>query len=423
MSVKKKDKVDLIEDITVEELLADGLIENVEVSVEEPSKKADEAEVKTDTDNTPEKAVASVDAAANAGPKAEEPTPIKTQIEDAPADPVKAPQAAIDAAIAAAPEAEEPKTKAGLINAMYQHMSKMTTEQLAAMHSELTEEKDEEEKFDFAKKDDDDSEDDSKEDDEKKDDDSEDDEEDEDDEEVKEGIDSLVAAEKSLSEEFRSKASKLFESTVKARVADQVSTIQENYNTRLAEEVETIHTSLTEKVDSYLSYVAKEWMDKNKVAVEKGLRTEIAEGFIEGLKNLFKENYIEVPEGKENLIDTLNKDIAKLEEQLNAQTEANMKLAESVNVLTRKRILAETSVDLAATEAAKLASLTESVVFESAESFTQKVVGIKETYFRKTVTPSQINEVETAINENGHEVELSPLMEVYSTALSRTLKK
>lgn len=420
MSGKKKDQVDLIEDITVEELLADGLVENVEVSAEEPSKKADDADVKVDTENTPEKAAASVDAAADAAPKAEEPTPVKTQIEDAPADPVKAPQAAVDAAIAAAPEAEEPKTKAGLINAMYQHMSKMTTEQLAAMHSKLSE------GFDFADKKDDDEE---SKDTEKKDDDSEekksDDKEEkkEDDEEVKEGIDSLMAAEKSLSEEFRSKASELFESTVKARVADQVATIQENYNAQLTEEVESIQTSLTEKVDSYLNYVVKEWVESNKVAIEKGLRTEIAEGFIEGLKNLFKENYIEVPEGKENLVESLNKEIAKLEGQLASQTEANMKLAESVNTLTRKQILAEASQDLAATEAAKLASLTESVVFESAEAFTKKVAGIKETYFRKHVTPSQSNEVETAINENGQEVELTPMMEVYSTAISRTLKK
>jgi len=420
MSDKNKNQIDLIEDITVEELLADGLIENVEVSAEEPSKKkADDANVKTDTNNTPEKAVASVDAAAKAGPKAEVPVPVKTHIEDAPADPVKALQATIDAAIAAAPEAEEPKTKTGLINAMYQHMSKMTTEQLAAMHSKLAEGNVEEE-FDFAKKDDDESEDETAE---KDDDDSDEEKEDEDEKEVKEDINSLMASHKFLPEEFRSKASKLFESTVNARVADQVATIQETYNTQLAEEVEGIQSSLTEKIDSYLSYVVKEWIENNKVAVEKGIRTEIAEGFIEGLKNLFKENYIEVPEGKENLVESLSKEISKLEGQLATQTEANMKLAESVNTLTRKKILAEASLDLAATEAAKLVSLTESVVFETAESFQKKVNGIKETYFLKTVTPSQNNEVEISLNESAPEVELSPIMEVYSTALSRTLKK
>lgn len=424
-------KTDLIiEDISVEELLADGLIENVEVSAEDPSKKekADDddtkAETMTDTENTPEKADSTVKAAANAVSKqAEVPTPIKTKIEAAAADPVAAPQAAIDAAIDAAPEADEPKTKTELVKAVQQEMSKMTTEQLAVILGKLTEEKDEEDSFAFAKKDKKDEEDSEEDENEDEDEDEDEDEEEEDDKDVKESIDALMTAEKSLSEQFKSKASALFEAKVKQRVGEKVAEIHETYNTRLAEEVEAVQNSLTEKVDNYLSYVVKEWVEKNQVAIEKGLRTEIAENFIEGLKNLFKESYIEVPEAKEDMVESLNREVAKLEGQLAEQTENNVKLNESVNALVRKQVLTEASKDLASTEAAKLFTLTASVVFENAETFEKKVSEIKETYFRKTATVSPTDEVETAINGAGQEIELSPLMEVYSTALSRTLKK
>ena len=428
----------IIEDISVEKLLEDGLIENVEVSAEDPSEKekADEigAELVTDTENTPEKADASVQAAANAVPKqAEVPTPIKTKIEGAAADPVAAPQAAVDAAIDAAPEAEEPKTKTGIIAAVQQEMSKMTMEQLAVMLGKLAEEKDEDKPFAFADKkakdedeseDEDSDEEDSEDDEEDEEDEDEEDSEDEDDDkEVKESIDALMTAEKSLSEQFKSKATALFEAKVKQRVGEKVTEIQETYNARLAEEVEIVQNSLTEKVDSYLSYVVKEWVEKNQVAVEKGLRTEIAEGFIEGRKNLFKENYIEVPEAKENMVDSLNNEIARLEGQLAEQTKNNVKLNESVNALARKQVLIEASKDLASTEAAKLFTLTASVAFENAAAFEKKVSEIKETYFRKTTTVFPTDEVEAPINDAGQEIGLSSLMEVYSTALSRTLKK
>ena len=430
---KQEDQVDLIEDITVEELLQDGLIENVEVSDEEPSKKKSEdekdAEMKTEMadENTPEKAVDSVKKAEASVDKAEEP---KVQSEENKDE--------VQAAVDAAPEAEAPKTKAGLINAMYQHMSKMKTEELSALFGELTapetEKISEEEESDSSDSDDKETEkeeekseevkeeSESEKEEEESESESEDEEEKEDEEkeeEMKEGVDALLSAQESLSEEFRSEASKLFEETVKAKVAKEIESIEESYQARLNEEVEEIENTLAEKVDSYLNYVVKTWVEENKVGIEKGLRTEIAEGFIEGLKNLFKESYIEVPEGKENQIDSLNNEISKLEEQLTKATESNMKLAESVNALQRSQVLAEASVDLASTEAIKLTSLTEDIDFEDAESFKQKVLTIKESYFNQGVVKStNTTEFETSDTEP-----VSSIMEVYSNAISRAVKK
>ena len=150
--------------------------------------------------------------------------------------------------------------------------------------------------------------------------------------------------------------------------------------------------------------------------------SEIAENFISALKNVFTESYIEVPQGKENLVDTLNKNVSSLEEQLMKATESNMKLNESVNALKRDQILAEASVGLASTEAVKLNTLTESIDFEDAETFVKKVKSVKESFFRKNVKTSDANEVETVLNETTQEIELSPRMAAYSSAITRTLK-
>ena len=443
MSHTSKGQVDLIEDITVEELLADGLVEDVEVSGEEQGKKKlDDEEGTADapvanavpTDAPAADAVKpaadAVASAVSAAPVAVAPHSLGKPESPALAPEVQKSVAATDAAIAAAPVAQAPQTKAGLINAMYQHMSTMKTEDLANVYSTLTtpqetpkaeepkagseddseaekaDEKGEDEQQPGAEKSADDEEKDKKE----KDD-------------VKENLDVLLQAETSLSESFRSKASQLFESTVKAKLAEEVSRIEENYRSQLDEETTKIASSLSEKVDSYLSYVVGTWMEENKVAIESGLRTEIAENFINALKNVFTESYIEVPEGKENLVDTLNKNVASLEEQLMKATESNMKLNESVNALKRNQILAEASVGLASTEAVKLTSLSEGIDFEDAESFTKKVRSVKESYFRKIVKKSKENEVETAVlNESEQETELTPVMAAYSSAITRTLK-
>jgi hypothetical protein len=444
MSHTSKGQVDLIEDITVEELLADGLVEDVEVSGEEQGKKKlDDEEGTADapvanavpTDAPAADAVKpaadAVASAVSAAPVAVAPHSLGKPESPALAPEVQKSVAATDAAIAAAPVAQAPQTKAGLINAMYQHMSTMKTEDLANVYSTLTtpqetpkaeEPKAGSEDDSEAEKADEKGEDEQQPEAEK----SADDEEEKDKKEkddVKENLDVLLQAETSLSESFRSKASQLFESTVKAKLAEEVSRIEENYRSQLDEETTKIASSLSEKVDSYLSYVVGTWMEENKVAIESGLRTEIAENFINALKNVFTESYIEVPEGKENLVDTLNKNVASLEEQLMKATESNMKLNESVNALKRNQILAEASVGLASTEAVKLTSLSEGIDFEDAESFTKKVQSVKESYFRKIVKKSKENEVETAVlNESEQETELTPVMAAYSSAITRTLK-
>jgi len=448
MSHTSKDQIDLIEDITVEELLADGLVENVEVSGEEQGKKKlDDKEGTADAPvanavpvGAPEADAVKPAADAVASAVSAAPVAIAPHSLGKPESPALAPEVqkaadSVNAAIAAAPEAEAPQTKAGLINAMYQHMSSMKTEDLANIYSSLkspkempeaeepkagseddseaekADEKGEDEQQPEAEKSAADKAEDDKEQEDKKEDD------------VKENLDVLLQAETSLSEAFRSKASELFESTVKAKLAEEVSRIEENYRTQLDEETTKIASSLSEKVDSYLSYVVGTWMEENKVAIESGLRTEIAENFINALKNVFTESYIEVPQGKENLVDTLNKNVASLEEQLMKATESNMKLNESVNALKRNQIIAEASVGLASTEAVKLTTLTEGIDFEDAESFSKKVQSVKESYFRKIVKKSKENEVETAVlNESDHENDLTPVMAAYSSAITRTLK-
>ena len=448
MSHTSKDQVDLIEDITVEELLADGLVEDVEVSGEEQGKK--KLDDKEGTADAPVANAVPVDAPeadpvkpefdAVAAAVSAAPVAMAPHAQGVPEAPALAPDVqkaadSVNAAIAAAPKAEVPQTKAGLINAMYQHLSTMKTEDLASAYSTMTTPKEMSKAEDPAKPEDDSAEkmaaepaadapkdaempmaDDEKGEDEKK------EKEDDDEEEVKENLDVLLQAEKSLSEAFRSKASSLFESAVKTKLAEQVSRIEENYQTQLEEETTKMASALSEKVDSYLSYVVKTWMEENKVAIESGLRTEIAENFIGALKNVFKESYIEVPEGKENLVDTLTKNVASLEEQLMKATESNMKLNESVGALKREQILAEASVGLASTEAVKFNSLTEEIDFEDAETFTKKVQGIKESFFRKVVKAKAQTEEAVSLTESDSGESLNPLMAAYSSAITRTLK-
>ena len=428
MSIKTQDQTDLVKDIIVVELPSDGLNEDVKVLAEEPQKKDDKNASNTPT-GTPTGTL-EVKAAIAAAPVAMAP-----HTQGVPEAPVLAPevQKAIDsvnAAIAAAPKATAPTTKAGLFSAVYQHMSTMKTEDLANVYQTMTTPS-ETPKADEPKSGSDDSKEDPKSDeksDEKGDKKADDDKKEDEDEKkkekkdnVKENLDAVIAAETTLSEGFKTKASQLFESAVQTKIATEVLRLEENYQTQLNEEVAKATVGIAEKADSYLSYVIGTWMEENKVAIEKGLRVEIAEGFISSLKSVFKEAYIEVPEGKENLVDELNGNVAELEEQLLKSTESNMKLNESNIALLRSKALAEASSDLASTEAIKLNTLTESIDFESAETFASKVKTIKESFVRKS-TPPQTTEVE-ALNEDTDSGELTPSMEAYSTAISRAVKK
>lgn len=230
----------------------------------------------------------------------------------------------------------------------------------------------------------------------------------------------IVEGEATLSEEFKQKTSVIFEAAVKSKLSEEITRLEENYAVELAEEVETIKTDLVGKVDSYLNYVVETWMEDNKVAVQNGLRTEIAETFMNNMRDLFVESYIEVPESKVDLVDELAGQVEELEERLNNTTGDAISLAEELETYKRNTIIAEASRDLADTQAEKLKGLLESVDFENEESFVAKVNTIKESYFSKEI-PEQLEEsVEETAEE---EVEVSSVMENYLYALRKTTKQ
>jgi len=230
----------------------------------------------------------------------------------------------------------------------------------------------------------------------------------------------IVEGEATLSEEFKQKTSVIFEAAVKSKLSEEITRLEENYAVELAEEVETIKTDLVGKVDSYLNYVVETWMEDNKIAIQNGLRTEIAETFMNNMRDLFVESYIEVPETKVDLVDELAGQVEELEERLNNTTGDAISLAEELETYKRNTIIAEASRDLADTQAEKLKGLLESVDFENEESFVAKVNTVKESYFSKEI-PEQLEEsVEETTEE---EVEVSSVMENYLHALRKTTKQ
>ena len=197
-------------------------------------------------------------------------------------------------------------------------------------------------------------------------------------------VKALVSTDADLSEEFKEKAATIFETAVKTRIQEQVKVLEAQYEDKLSKESETIKEAMTEKVDSYLNYVVEEWMKENELAVERGIRTEIAEDFITGLKSLFKEHYIDVPEEKYNVHDDLTNQTKDLESKLNEQIEKNVNLSKEVSDLHKREAIAEVSEDLTDTETEKFISMAENVEYDSAEKFKEKLETIKESYFPKT---------------------------------------
>jgi hypothetical protein len=236
-------------------------------------------------------------------------------------------------------------------------------------------------------------------------------------------VKALVSTDADLSEEFKEKAATIFETAVKTRIQEQVKVIEAQYEKKLSEETETIKEAMTEKVDSYLNYVVEEWMKENELAVERGIRTEIAEDFITGLKSLFKEHYIDVPEEKYNVLDDLTNQTKDLESKLNEQIEKNVNLTKEVSELNKREAIAEVSEDLTDTETEKFISMAENVEFDSAEKFKEKLETIKESYFPKTKSEvAEENSVDSvAANEPAVEAS-SDAMAAYTAAISKNLK-
>lgn len=184
-----------------------------------------------------------------------------------------------------------------------------------------------------------------------------------------------------LSEEFKAKAATIFEAAVVSRLNEEVARIHDEYAATLSEEVESVKTELAEKVDEYLTYAVGEWMSKNELAVEIGLKAEIAESVVAGLKKVFVENHIEVPEEKTDIISEMVEELDSMEAKLNEQIEKNVALTQSVAAYVKNGIVKEVSEGLAATEKEKLAGLAEGVEFEDEESFRSKIETLKESYF------------------------------------------
>ena len=235
-----------------------------------------------------------------------------------------------------------------------------------------------------------------------------------------EDLDALVESEATLSEEFKAKTAVIFEAAVKSKLSEEINRLETEYAEQLAEEVETTKADLVEKVDSYLNYVVEQWVEDNKVAIQSGLRAEIAEGFMNSLKDLFVESYVEVPESKVDLVDELATTNEALEAQVNEATSNAMELAEELVSYKRAAIIRESSKDLAETQVEKLTSLAESIDFESEASFTQKVATLKESYFSKVKTAESIVEDTDASDDT--EVNASPMMESYLQAIRKANK-
>lgn len=286
----------------------------------------------------------------------------------------------------------KPKSKAGMINAGYKAMSSMKKEDLEKLLDalgveEIVEEEIEESTYDFS-----------------------------------DDLNALVESEATLSDEFKAKSAVIFETAIKSKIAEEVSRLENEYQEKLEEGLNENREDLIEKVDNYLNYVVEQWMEENKIAIEQGLRTEIAEGFMNSLRDLFEESYIDVPESKVDLVDELAASVEELEEKLNAQTGAVLEMSEKLEGYQREAVIRQASGDLAETQVEKLRSLVESLDFEDEEAFASKVKTVKESYFKKNVSTETEEIVEDWDGAAEETRVISSAMDQYLSAIKKTSK-
>ena len=287
--------------------------------------------------------------------------------------------------------AEAPKTKSGIISATVEKLSSLKKEELQAIYDQLFNEESTQE-VKTAKEAID----------------------------VTEDLKTLIDSDANLSEEFKAQTTILFEAALTSRVAVETEKLEEEYQSQLDEEIQSIRSELVEKIDSYHSYIVEQWMEENELAIETGLRAEIAESFIDSLKQVFVEHYVEVPEGKADLVDGLAEQVEELEGQLQTSTEKSVKLAEQVEAFTRSEIVRDAAEGMVSTEAEKLKSLVEGIDFEDAETFAKKVTIIKGSHFGSKTIISDITE---EAEEQPEQSVSSPRMAAYMTAISRATQK
>jgi len=223
-----------------------------------------------------------------------------------------------------------------------------------------------------------------------------------------------------LSEDFKAKASTIFEAALKSKVSEMKKKMNASYEEKLKEEVEVQKAELTEKVDSYLNYIVEEWMKENSIAIERGIKGEIAEDFISGLKKLFEDHYIDVPDEKYNVLEDQASKIEELEKKLNEQVEKNVELNKANGEMKRQDIIDEMSNDLADTAKEKFNKLAEEVEYSNEKDFTTKVSTIKESYFGKKVEASGNEIDEVVAGDSSQPEDLSNAMAAYTAAISKT---
>jgi hypothetical protein len=242
---------------------------------------------------------------------------------------------------------------------------------------------------------------------------------------IEEDVNALLEGEE-LSEEFQEKARVIFETAIRSKVSEIKEQLQEQYENALVEEIELIKENLEERIDAYLEYVADEWIQENALAVEHGLKTEMTESFLEGMKQLFEEHYVTIPEDRydviESMVDKLDEMEGKLNEQIERNVALNQRLAESVADV----IFADVAEGLALSQKDKLASLAENVEFDSEENYREKLVTLKESYFPSRVSSAQ-RDVPENLSESTDLMEtaeaVTPRMEAYLKTLGRVSKK
>ena len=238
---------------------------------------------------------------------------------------------------------------------------------------------------------------------------------------VKEDVAALVNGEE-LSEEFKTKAATIFEAAIVTRVKAEVAKLEEEFNARLEEAAAKNQEGLVEKVDGYLNYIVEQWIKQNEIALEAGIRTEMMESLVAGLKGVFEEHNIDIPEEKVDLISTLENEVVDLQAKLDEQVATNVELTKSINEAVRESIIAESAEGLAETDKEKFAALAEELSFEDAETFQAKVQTIRENYFTATSTKIETVVTDEPIVEEA-EVKtknLDPRMAGYVSALKKT---
>ena len=304
---------------------------------------------------------------------------------------------------------EMPKTKSGMIQAMYDNMSKMKKSDIAAsyhkvmaaMHGDEKEDEEEKEESKTVNK-----------------------------EAVDQRVKSidvsadvaaLTSGDDSLSEEFKTKAATIFEAAVKSKVKSEIERLEGEYANELTEAKETVKEELTTKVDNYLNYVVEQWMADNELAIEKGIKGEIAEDFIGGLKQLFEDHYIDVPDEKYDILEAKEKELEDLKSKVNEMVQKSVEDKTVIDSFTKDEIFESTVDGMADTEKEKMKSLVEDISFEGADAYKKKLDTIKESYFgtKKEAPATNVDAINEDSNEGNTVVDLSDTMSRYTAAISR----